>query len=236
MQQTVQVGSQSYVPLLETRIDAYHLLRQLFIQEPTRELLQSLVKEDSMATFPFQAENAMIAEGITKVRSFMQEHDLLKEATFEHLHWDYTRMFVGPYRLPAPPWESAYMSQEGLLFQKEMLDVRQAYLRYELLPEHYGHEADDHLGLELDFMYQLSVLAWQANEAGDQQKLVRLLHDLQSFIHEHLLKWVPHFCEKMYKNAETQFYQGIALLLHGFLILDTEALQQLLAATERRSN
>ncbi|WP_051015687.1 molecular chaperone TorD family protein [Desulfitobacterium dichloroeliminans] len=39
------------------------------------------------------------------------------------------------------------------------MNVRRAYLKYKFLPSNYPHEADDHIGLKLDFMAHLSQLA-----------------------------------------------------------------------------
>ncbi|MCB8816455.1 molecular chaperone TorD family protein [Desulfosporosinus shakirovi] len=74
---------------------------------------------------------------------------------------EYTRLFIGPTKLPVPPWESVYVSKERLLFQESSLKVRQrqCYLNYNFLPAKYRSEADDHIALELDFMYNLSSLA-----------------------------------------------------------------------------
>lgn len=38
--------------------------------------------------------------------------------------------YVEPGSLPAPPWESAYLSEDRLLFQESTLEVRKAYLKY----------------------------------------------------------------------------------------------------------
>lgn len=62
-------------------------------------------------------------------------------------------MFIGPRELPAPPWESSYLNEDKLLFQEETLQVRMSYLKYNFIPKNYPHEADDHIALELDFMY-----------------------------------------------------------------------------------
>lgn len=39
----------------------------------------------------------------------------------------YTKLFIGPAKLPAPPWESVYATGEPLLFQESTLAVRDAY-------------------------------------------------------------------------------------------------------------
>ena len=216
------------LPLMELRVSAYDLLRWTFLQEPSQKFLQSL-SETVLQEFPFQEESPEISQGVQDIISQLKEPDFLSEETYDRLHWDYTRMFIGPYELPAPPWESAYLNEERLLFQEETLAVRRAYLKYALIAKDYGHEADDHLGLELDFMYQLSSLALQKIKDEDYGGLVEILLDQQNFLDEHLLKWVPSFCQKTGASARTKFYQGMAKVLHGYLLIDRQAVEELIS-------
>lgn len=215
-------------PLLEARIFAYDILRRTFLEEPSREYLKLLSKEGLISTFPFSAEEEEIRVGISQVQNDLLKYDFLSETTYNRLHWDFTRLFIGPYELQAPPWESAYLNKERLLFQEETLKVRLAYLKYAFLPKHFQQEADDHLGLELDFMYQLSVKALEQCEASGQEALLDILKDQQTFLQEHLLRWVPSFRQNVCQHSDTEFYRGMSCVLHGFLRLDLEALTELL--------
>ncbi|HWR41206.1 MAG TPA: molecular chaperone TorD family protein [Patescibacteria group bacterium] len=197
------------------------------MQEPTKDYL-GIMQNSITPEFPFHQESEGIAAGIKQVIDYMSKQDVLSEAVFDNLHWDYTRLFVGPYELPAPPWESAYCNEERLLFQKETHEVRQAYLKYAFLPVEFGKEADDHLGLELDFMFQLTSLALEAADRKNIKLLKQILADQKLFLKEHLLKWIPSLCADIIKSAHTEFYQGMAKLLQGFLTLEPKALEELL--------
>lgn len=214
--------------LLETRVFGYDLLRRTFLEEPTKEFLGILGEKGFIESFPFTEEREEIREGVKQVATFFQEHDLKSEEEYDCLHWDYTRMFIGPDKLPAPLWESAYLHKERLLFQEQTLMVRQAYLKYQFLPKHFQQEADDHLGLELDFMYQLSVEALKCLKAQDYTGLSEVLDDQKAFLQEHLLKWVPDLAVEILASATLDFYPGMAKILKGYLILDREALEELL--------
>lgn len=210
--------------LLELRIFAYDILRKVFLAEPTKELVVQF-QNGIINFFPFNEEDPQIKEGIGQVSHFFQTFDMDKN--FDGLHWDYTRMFIGPYKLPAPIWESAYLNREGLLFAEETLAVRRLYLQYNLLSLQYGKEADDHLGLELDFMYQLSTLANNHAQDENSQLLQKVLADQYEFLKEHLLKWIPAFGKKVIKHAETDFYKGMVKILNGFLTIDKICLEEL---------
>ncbi|HVJ50117.1 molecular chaperone TorD family protein [Desulfitobacterium sp.] len=215
-------------PLLEARVFVYDVLRRTFLEEPTKEFLNLIMDKEFTVTFPFTEENAEIREGIAQIAVFLQEHDLKSENEYNDLHWDYTRMFIGPDKLPAPLWESAYLNKERLLFQEQTLKVRHAYLNYQFLPKHFKQEADDHLGLELDFMYQLSELSLRYLQQEDFTELKVVLEDQKAFLQEHLLKWVPDLTQKILASANLAFYPGMAKILNGYLALDLEALEELL--------
>lgn len=218
-------------PLLETRIFLYDFLRRAFLQEPTSEFLAYLKESHLFESFPFKEDNEEIAQGVDKVLVFMKENDLTSPDVLDSLHWEYTRMFIGPDRLPAPLWESAYLNKDRLLFQEQTLQVRQAYLKYHFLPKHFMQEADDHLGLELDFMYQLTVRAREAMGEEELDKLKEIFTDQKDFLESHLLRWVPELTLKISESANYGFYPGIAKILKGYLTLDLEALEELLDIT-----
>lgn len=215
-------------PLLETRVFVYDILRRTFLEEPTKEFLKLIMEKEFTEEFPFAEENKEMGEGIAQIAGFLQEHNLQSENEYNTLHWDYTRMFIGPDKLPAPLWESSYLNKERLLFQEQTLQVRSAYLKYQFLPKHFKQEADDHLGLELDFMYQLSELSLKYLQQQDFAELKKVMEDQKAFLQEHLLKWVPELTANILDSAKLSFYPGMAKILKGYLALDLEALEELL--------
>lgn len=216
-------------PLVEVRKFLYDVLRRTYLKEPTQGdigLVKALVSSDD---FPFVSDSPKILEGVNQVRDYCSQNDIRSDKVYNDLHWDYTRLFIGPYELPSPPWESVYVNKERLLFQEETLKVRRFYLKYSFLPVEFGHEADDHLGLELDFMFHLNELALDAMVREDPNEVFQLLEDQKLFLEEHLLKWVPQFVEKVVEHASSDYYRGMAKILEGFLTLDIAALDELLA-------
>ncbi len=214
---------------MEERRFAYDLLRRSFREEPSLPYLEVMTKEDLIESFPFVKENSSINEGVELIKSYVSQHDVLDKKIYEQLHWDYTRMFIGPYTLPAPLWESAYVSEERLLFQEDTLKVRREYFKYNFLPKNYGHEAEDHLGLELDFMFQLNELCITYLGGQDIAALQSVLEDQAAFLSRHLQSFVPRIVLNILNSAETDFYRGLAKILEGFLETDTDLLKELLA-------
>lgn len=109
---------------------------------------------------------------------------------------DYTRLFIGPYKLLAPAWESVYRSADRLVCQQSLLEVKELY-REAGLVLNTGNFLDDHIGIELEFMSYL-----YKNNINELK---------EKFIREHLIKWVPLFCNDIIKHAQTSFYKDLAL-------------------------
>lgn len=207
-------------PLIELRMYAYGVLNRIFLEEPTKDFLQWLKADQLLKIFPFQEEHPLIKQGIELADQSLEDLDLVR---YERIRWDYTRLFVGPHKAPAPPWESVYMNKERLIFQEETLNVRRAYLKYCLTPKNFGQEADDHLGYELDFMYQLCQLSLENIEF-----IGSILSDQKDFLENHILKWVPLICKDICFHAKTDFYKGMAMCLEGFIEIDRKAVNELL--------
>jgi len=216
------------LPLLQVRRYMYDLLRNAFLKEPTKSFLLNVKEDINTSELPFVNEHVSIERGVNLIKHYLSHNDIQSERVQSDLHWEFTRLFIGPYELPAPPWESVFCNEDRLLFQEVTLEVRKAYLKYSLLPVEFGQEADDHLGLELDFMFRLTDLAIAEVTQEEPKDLYEILMDQKLFLEKHLLKWVPSLSEAIINNAKTEFYQGMANLLVGFLELDLRALQELL--------
>ncbi|MHB1065445.1 MAG: TorD/DmsD family molecular chaperone [Georgenia sp.] len=132
---------------------------------------------------------------------------------------DYNRLFFGPEKMKAPPYESVHRSDEGLVFEQETMDVRAAYAEFGLAAPRLNKEPDDHLGLELNFVSMLCVRAMDALEHGDDAELTRLLAGVARFLDEHLLVWAPTCLMQAANGSTTFFYQGVAALGQGTLTL-----------------
>ena len=167
-----------------------------------------------MITFHIKEDKNLIDTGINIINKFFSDKKDDDEMISE-IRWDFTQLFVGPYALPAPPWESVYRNNEHLLYQDTAFEVRRDYLKYNFIPQNYPHEADDNIGFELDFMLQLST---------DKNAL----RDSRKFLQEHLTKWISDFSRDIQKYALTEFYRGAAIILKGFIFEDLNLLNEII--------
>lgn len=166
------------------------------------------------AQFPFKDDSEEIAEGIKDIAAYFEKFNPVdNKEDFQRLHWDFTRMLIGPFELPAPPWESVYVRKDGLLFQESMLSVRKQYRKFGFIASELNVEAGDHIGLELDFMYHLNnvcVHIAENNRDHALKEMKELLLEQQRFLDDHVLTFASDFADNVIENAETQFYTGLA--------------------------
>lgn len=218
--------------ILHARKFAYDILRRLFIEEPVQDFLKVFVHQKMAENFPFAGDSEGIDEGIHDIKEYLEQNDpVYKQEDFDALHWDFTRMFIGPFELPAPPWESVYVRKDQLLFQQHTMNVRKTYNKYGFVVKEQNLEADDHVGLELDFIYHLNQLCLdhiENNPSVDSERIKNLLKEQHIFLQKHLLAFVPEFANRVVENAETKFYQGMAKILKSYLQIDSEVLKELL--------
>lgn len=218
--------------LLCNRLFLYSLLHKLFGREPDEELLNILTDEHTGEAFALLSEEEKdimdrTAAFLKEIREEKQNPAFLEEAKDE-----YTRLFIGPVSLVAPPWESVYGQKDAMLFQESTLEVRNTYRQYGLIPEGYPHVADDSLALELHFMALLAQRGLDAFYAGKNDDLTADLSGSADFLKKHLLVWVPKFLERMKGARSSVLYPQMCLVLDEFLRKDAGTVQEILKALE----
>ncbi len=194
------------------------LLGKILYRYPEQSMLETLLDEDLYTEIPFAGEQPDVISGLSSLSTWFQKGTLRSsEELLEDLRADYTRLFIGPGKVLAPPWESVHFGRERLTFQERTLQVRRWYARFGLQCEKLYNEPDDHVGLELAFVAHLSSLATQAVEQGDNETLAKYLDAQGAFLSEHLLTWVGTWCAQVLRESHTDFYRGIALIVRGVL-------------------
>ena len=147
------------------------------------------------------------------LKKAVSEIDTSSEEELEELACEYTRLFIGPYKLPCPPWESVYTSPKKLMMQDAAEQVSNIY-REMGLAIGSGDVMPDHIGAELNF---LGVLFGKMNEEPENKEAY--VGIMQKFFEEHLNQWVFRFTSDMEESTDSAFYKALAKatgdILHG---------------------
>lgn len=209
---------ESWKSFLTAEILVFNLLGKTLIEVPQAEWLYSLASEDVFSEIPLGMENAEVIQGCELLQNWSRTALQTGAAEMAStLSDDYTRLFIGPSKVLAPPWESVFMSTDRLVFQEQTLEVRNWYRRMGLEPEKINQEPDDHIGLELAFLAHLAQLALQALENQNEEDFSFFLQAQKDFIEEHPLQWVGQWSADILDFGRTDFYKGISLLVKGVL-------------------
>lgn len=128
---------------------------------------------------------------------------------------EYTRLFRGPVRAEAYPYESLYIN--GEIMGKSALNVVRCYREADVSVSGDFQDLPDHISVELEFMHYLCLQELEALQRGEPGEAARFRLMAQSFVKDHLGKWVPRFVDLVLECAKTPFYRGIARITGDFL-------------------
>lgn len=228
---------------LDAAAAAWTVFSTAYGRLPEAGFVDALRSAEQLAQWPYADRES--AAGIDLlVRSGRRAAGGEPEEQLGALVDDHRRLFIGPRPLLAAPWESVYRSREGLVFDVQTIQVRQAYRRFGLESPYLNKEPDDHIALESSFVATLAVRALDAFDAldvhdthdtldahgtldggaadGDGPGVEELVGAMSAFARDHLGAWLPDFLERIEEHAATDYHRGMARLTSG-------ALDQLLA-------
>lgn len=135
----------------------------------------------------------------------------------EALKVDFSKLFVGPYKLLAAPYGSVYLDDERKLMGDSTLDVKNRYRDAGLGTAKNFKDAPDHIAAELEFMYYLIFKELEAFSKANIETAIGFIHQQKSFLEDHLMAWVPDFAANIIEHAETAFYQNLARATEALL-------------------
>lgn len=139
----------------------------------------------------------------------------VNETAIQTFKFDYNRLFVGPNKLLASPFESSYRNFEGNVLQQETLNVRNFYHYVGLQVVNEGQIPDDHIQFELEFI--LHVLSDPTILDNDQI--------YKMFLEKHLMQWVFKHCYKIIQNSQNPITYSMAVLLLEFIQLEGKMME-----------
>lgn len=148
---------------------------------------------------------------------------------------EYHRLFVGPYKLPAPPYASVYLESEPTIMGTSTLEVLRMYEEAGFLLSPSFKDLPDHVAVELEFMALLCEEERRAWRRGGLCEAAKLISLEESFLRGHLVRWIPNFTSKILASTEFLFYWALASLVKDYVLLDLDcvrALRRLLEARE----
>lgn len=193
---------------LKEELYLYNLLRQLFLKEPTRELINDLARIDT----PDETDDG-ISYGLKLMIESIRKNENRIDDWTEDLATEYARLFIGPQNPLAVPYASFYLSESKLLITDETIDVRKRYLEAGMAVKELYSIPDDHIGIELEFVYYLTKKTIEMFEQDQREEASRLFEIREDFLREHMTEWILIFTDKVLESSQEDFYRGAAVIL-----------------------
>ena len=141
-----------------------------------------------------------------------------KVCSDEELKIEYSRLFIGPDRLIAPPYGSVYLEQDYQVMGASTIEVQKIYELAGLSLSEDVKQPPDHISLELEFMYYLLFkLSEQAELFPAAEESVARTR-LNQFLGVYLAPWVAPFVVKIREGTTNEFYCSLADVLGEFIV------------------
>ena len=196
------------------RINLYALISRIMMSEIDEGLLKSIEEDENILSF-FPTFNDWSR------RKELGSKDLIEK----YLNVDFTNLFL----LHLIPYESFYMRDDQMMETGGDNPVQAIFNAFEFKVELDKARVmgADHIGVELEFMYELCKAELKALE-DDNMEMAKQLSQLQyGFMKDHILEWAPMYLLNVKSEAGTAFYFDAADLALEFMMSDFEYLTQL---------
>ncbi|MEZ0343574.1 MAG: molecular chaperone TorD family protein [Caldimicrobium sp.] len=208
------------IPLLRSKI--FYLISRFFLQRPDKEFIKQLINDEFIKglelAFSSERDQSEVKSALNFMVSYLKK---AKEKPLEDLRVelgvDFTKLLRGVKKGygPPPPYESVWKGEGqvmGMWTEKVLNFYSEAGLGMDL-----EEELPDYIGIELKFLSILSYHEAEALQKGNLEE-AKKFQDLQKrFLETHLTTWAFNFLDEMEKQAETDFYKGVAKLTKAIL-------------------
>ncbi len=125
---------------------------------------------------------------------------------------EYARLFIGPFKLPAPPYASCYLGSKHL--HNEVTDwVRNFYEQSGLEFDYTIMDMPDHIAVETEFLHFLLARSYTARQKHDFRQSEVYMKNYSIFFEGHHKKWVPVFIGEVLKSTDEPFYEILFKLI-----------------------
>ena len=197
------------------RSHIYGLLATVFRREPNLALIRELRAPPLWGVF------SDLEVDLGEVFITTPETQLL-----EILALEFTRLFIGPNN-HISAHESIFAEMDhgiGSLWGARTVAVKNFIETTGLDYDSEFTGVPDHASVELEFMQRMT--EWEADkwQQHDRENAEYCLKVQRMFLDQHLLVWLPQFCDAVIKQADIRFYAGVAELTKNFLEFEQDSI------------
>lgn len=144
----------------------------------------------------------------------------------ERVSVEFTRLFVGPSKPTAPPWETLYASGNASVgFGEATVAMRRLLREAGLALSNANHQYEDHIGIELLYLCEMCSRFAEGEVTLTEQ-------DVVGFIERHPLSWIGKLKSLVHDQSPGGYYErlveyGQSVLMAHSVLLRAERMQAL---------
>lgn len=219
--------------IAKVRGSIYTLLSQCFMQ-PSKELVNSIIDgslNDALQATLGLIEDSKVTQHLAELKDFsIKSQKQPSEEFLKELKAEYSRLFVGPGHVLAPPYESVYKTKNednkiGIVMGDSTIAVKRFYQSAGLELSDDYKDLPDHITLELHFMGHLCNLELDSAHEGRKEEQ-ESVHKMQvEFLNTHLGNWISDFSQAVSIATNSAFYRGVAKLTETWIEIEIYELE-----------
>ena len=191
------------------RADACRLLaaffyppdKQLFLQEGITEKLEALLEIACPEAMSF----------VPPVKRYLQGEGHVE------LSVAYTRLFLGPPSVLAPPYASFYLDHKGSVMGPSSIAIMKLYSAAGLRLDDEFNEMPDHIAVVLEFLYYLLFQEAMVRNDNAYEEKTKIEKIRIRFLKNYSFTWIPRFCGKIVTADEHPVYTALGNCLDAFI-------------------
>lgn len=185
-------------------------------------------------------DDAGVREEVEALRQFTEDAQRRKDAGGDpvtDVSVEFTRLFVGPPKPVAAPWETFYGAPDGMQvdvgFGRATAQMQRLLQQAGLRISNENNQYADHMGIELLYASEIArrIAVGESGAAGngsadegesasaDRNGNVPTRDDLAAFVSEHPLAWIDYFAKSIENAASDGYFARVIGLAKALLEL-----------------
>lgn len=166
--------------------------------EPSRAVLKNLVSDETLASYRLP-----LGELQASLEEYAKDGEEIVGADAYQL--EYTRLFIGSFKMYAPPYASFYVDGEEQVYGPSTVEIENLYAQFGIEIGENDHDMPDHLRFLLAF---LALLA-QSYEAKGASEFAYAYEDFKT---DYIATWINDFAAKVNEFSEHPFFRKLIAL------------------------
>lgn len=149
--------------------------------------------------------------------------------TLDDLRVEFSKLFIGPYQLLAPPYGSVYLDNQRQIMGDSTLDVVKRYRNAGLAVDDGFKNPPDHIAAELEFMHALVIKELIALHNGLADDVAGCLEEQSDFLTFHIGQWIDAFSGLIIQETNLPYFRYLATATQRFIREDLQRLEETMA-------